>query len=168
MSGIQIHIDGLERAIKNASPELLDKPLRNFFARATIAIQNRARQNAPVDTGRLRSSIGTRVDSGNPPAWGEVGTNVQYAPYMEYGTGLFAEGPNAKGDRHFPPGGALDVWAARHGFDSGFTVAQIIGRRGGLRPRRYLRNAVKESLGDVREYVKRMAGEIADAWGKAQ
>ena len=166
MSDFRVEVEGLERVMGKVTLELLAKPLRKFFERATITVQNRARQNAPVDTGRLRSSIGTQVDSGELPTWGEVGTNVFYAPMMEYGTGLFAEGPGAKGDRHWPPAGALEVWASRHGFDSGFTVAQIIGRRGGLRPRRYLRNALKDSVNDIRAHVQRMANEIAEQWGK--
>jgi len=164
MPDISVQIIGLDRVMQKASPALLAKPMRQFFDRATIAVQNRARQNAPVDTGRLRSSITTRVDPSEVPQWGEVGTNVFYAPYMEYGTGTFAEGPNAKGGRHAPPGDALEVWASRHGFASGYVVAGIIARRGGLKPRRYLRTALKDSLNDIRGYVNRMASDIASAW----
>lgn len=57
------------------------------MVRRGILVQNRARQLAPVDTGRLRSSI--HVDS--PAVRGRrvgvrVGTNVEYALHMEFGT----------------------------------------------------------------------------------
>lgn len=163
---IQIHIDGLERLLKNTDPRILGKPLRNFFNRATITIQTKARKNAPVDTGRLRSSIGTRVDGGEVPKWGEVGTNVEYAPWMEFGTGLFAVGEGGAQPRHFPPGEGLEGWAARHGMASGYAVAGGIGKRGGLKPHLYLTKAFKDSLGEIQGLVGRIGSEIAAVWGQ--
>jgi len=49
---------------------------------ATIAVSNQAKQLSPVDTGALRRSI-THQSSG---LHGEVGTSIEYAPYIEYGT----------------------------------------------------------------------------------
>lgn len=43
-----------------------------------------AKKDAPVDTGRLRNSIGHDVDKEEPAAY--IGTNVEYAPYQEFGT----------------------------------------------------------------------------------
>lgn len=163
---VEIEIIGLEKALAKCKPALLATPLHDLFFRSTTAVQNRARVNAPVDTGRLRSSIGIELDDAEVPLWGKVGTNVAYAKAMEFGTGLLSEAPDSRHARHIPPGDALDVWARRHGFESGWEVAKIIGRRGGLRPRRYLRNALKESLGDIRGFVERAGREIADAWGK--
>lgn len=39
---------------------------------------------APVDTGRLRNSISSVVDESEKAAY--IGTNVEYAPYQEFGT----------------------------------------------------------------------------------
>lgn len=47
-----------------------------------LAIQNKARQLCPVDTGRLRSSIFMRKGED----FVEIGTNVHYAPHVEFGT----------------------------------------------------------------------------------
>lgn len=44
---------------------------------------------APVDTGRLRGSITHQVDEGEPSVY--IGTNTEYAPYVELGTGIYAE-----------------------------------------------------------------------------
>lgn len=43
-----------------------------------------------VDTGNLRGSITADVDEGNLSV--KIGTPVEYAPYVEFGTGEFAEG----------------------------------------------------------------------------
>ena len=51
------------------------------------SVEGHAKDNCPVDTGRLRASIGYNVQ--NEELF--VGTNVEYAPYVEYGTGIYAE-----------------------------------------------------------------------------
>lgn len=45
---------------------------------------------APVDTGRLRNSITHLVEDGEPAVY--IGTNMEYATYVELGTGKYAEG----------------------------------------------------------------------------
>jgi HK97 gp10 family phage protein len=51
-----------------------------------LEVQNLARALAAVDTGRLRSSIqATKGSDGNGP-FVDIGTNVEYAIYVEFGT----------------------------------------------------------------------------------
>lgn len=59
---------------------------------ACLLVENEAKQNCPVGTGELRNSISHEVE-GNEAV---VGTNVFYAPYVEYGTGLFAAAGNGR------------------------------------------------------------------------
>lgn len=157
MSETNVRIEGLDKLLKKVEPGLLNKPLRNFFKRATITVQNRARDKAPVDTGRLRSSIATEVDRRDPPKWGKVGTNVKYAPFVEFGT-----------RPHWPPPGALQPWARRHGFPTGptgdFLVRRAIARRG-TRAQPYLKPALEKSVGDIKRFLSRMADEIEAGWG---
>ena len=60
--------------IRDAAPEVLEA--------GSAMVQADAKHLAPVDTGTLRSSI-VREVKGNIAI---VGTNVEYAPYVEYGT----------------------------------------------------------------------------------
>jgi HK97 gp10 family phage protein len=53
---------------------------------AGMVVERSAKQKAPVDTGRLRSSIATRLNSSKDTVVVEVGTNVEYAPYVEFGS----------------------------------------------------------------------------------
>lgn len=48
-----------------------------------------AKDLCPVDTGLLRNSITHDVDEDELTA--QIGTNVEYAPYVELGTGIYAE-----------------------------------------------------------------------------
>lgn len=62
-----------------------------FLHRAVNLVQGVAvltlRENGNIDTGNLVGSIDTAVYQNK----GEVFTNVEYAPYIEFGTGRFAE-----------------------------------------------------------------------------
>ena len=65
-----------------------------------------------VDTGRLRNSVSHSVDDGETAVY--IGTNVEYAPYVEYGTGKYADNgqgrqspwmyQDAKGQWHWTSG----------------------------------------------------------------
>lgn len=49
-----------------------------------------AKDLAPVDTGNLRNSISHTVDEDEPAVY--IGSNVEYAAYVELGTGRYTEG----------------------------------------------------------------------------
>lgn len=55
-----------------------------------LAAEGYAKKLCPVDTGNLRNSITHVVDEDEPAAI--IGTNSEYAPYVELGTGKYAEG----------------------------------------------------------------------------
>ena len=61
----------------------LEKTLKKAMEKTVLEIEAEAKRRCPVDTGRLRSSINPKVKS---PTEGSVGTNVEYAKYVEYGT----------------------------------------------------------------------------------
>ena len=130
-------IQGLrETAEKMEQPvrDLRGEPLLQGMRDATLLVQGTARTLAPVDTGRLRASImpEVRSDPLTGSITGVVGSNVDYAPYVELGT-----------KPHFPPLAALEVWAARHG-TTARAVAMAIARRG-TKAVKYLQNAVEQN-----------------------
>lgn len=51
-----------------------------------IRVQRRAKQLCPVDTGRLRSSVAEELGQEGPVLVERIGTDVNYAPYVELGT----------------------------------------------------------------------------------
>ena len=146
-------IDGLVewRQVLWRAPAIVNQELVRSMQQATYLVESEAARRAPVDTGRLRASLTSRVRGVGTVIAGEVGTNVKYAAYMEYGTGRLTDWPGGGKGRHWPPGGKLEVWAKRHGFESGFVVARIIGLRGGLKPRRYLRGALQANESRIQQ-----------------
>lgn len=101
---------------------VLRNELATSMQRLVILGQNAAREGAPVDTGRLRNSITSRVELGGTVR-GVWGTNITYAETMEEGRRAGAP---------MPPAGALIGWMSRHGIDPSaeFVVRRAIGRHG--------------------------------------
>jgi len=66
--------------------------LTKALTKACYLVENSAKEKVPVNTGYLQRSITHEVE-GNV---GIVGTNTEYAPYIEFGTGLFAEEGNGR------------------------------------------------------------------------
>lgn len=79
-------IEGLDSL--NFKLSLLADPAmaERFLRKAGAMVERDAKRNCPVDTGQLRSSI-THEVKGDVCA---VGTNVEYAPYVHQGTGIYA------------------------------------------------------------------------------
>lgn len=65
-------------------------PVAKEMQRLLAKIERLAKQYCPVDTGRLRASITTSLDHDGTGWTGLVGSNVEYAKYVEYGTSRMA------------------------------------------------------------------------------
>ena len=84
--------------------------MRRSLERACLVVERSAKQKAPKDTGALARSITSKVEG----LEGTVYSPLEYAPYVEYGTGIFAEGGNGRktpwlyeddsGETHFTRG----------------------------------------------------------------
>lgn len=61
---------------------------RKGLERGAKKIQKNAKYLAPVKTGHLRNSIKTKSKTTQDGVEAQVFTNIEYAPYVEFGTGL--------------------------------------------------------------------------------
>lgn len=69
--------------------ERLKEIEQKLFNRMKIAaefVKDEAKRRSPVDTGNLRGSLNKEVVTEAGEIVGRVGTNVEYAGYVEYGT----------------------------------------------------------------------------------
>lgn len=119
--------------------ELTEK-LENMFSAANLEaalgkacalVEAEAKKKAPKGTGELRRSIASRVEENV----GIVFTPLEYAPYVEFGTGLFAE----EGGRKDVPWHYQDDKGEWHSTN-------------GMKPHPFLRPAFNEN----REEIKRI------------
>lgn len=90
-------MDDMEKLVNRleGSKTLMRIAVRNGVRKAGLLVEGDAKRLCPVDTGRLRSSISTETEDTADGAVSFVNTNVEYTPYMEYGTG-------EKGDPSLP------------------------------------------------------------------
>lgn len=119
-------------AVLKAKEEDIEKALETI---GKVAVRY-AKELCPVDTGNLRNSISHEVDmSDNSVA---IGTNIKYAPYVEFGIGKFAEG----GDGRPTPWAYQDPktgeWIWTHG----------------SKPQPYLRPAIDNHLQEYKDFIK--------------
>lgn len=91
MASFNVQVQGLKelRSRFKQAPETIEKQVKQIIDESVIAMQNRAKQLAPVDTGALRSSITHKPFNYKTGAMLMAGNNttVRYAPYVEFGTG---------------------------------------------------------------------------------
>ena len=150
-SAFHVKIEGAERlqeALKD--PKLLKGPIADFLKKSGAYVELAAKERAPVDTGHMKSTIAFKVKETEV----EIGTNVFYAPYVEFGT-----------RPHFPPSSALEGWARKHGFGpgGGFLVARAISRRG-TKKQPFLVPALQGAKSAIDGFLKEAINKIEAFW----
>ncbi len=125
-------------SVLGALDDIGDSPeVRNALGRACAVVERSAKQKAPKDTGALRRSITSKVEVEGNELVGTVYTPLEYAPYVEYGTGLFAE-----------EGGRKDVpWCYQDDKGDWHTTS-------GQKPQPFMRPALNENREEVIRIIK--------------
>lgn len=131
-----IRISGLNEVLDSIENLADINEYKQRLGKACALVERSAKQKAPKDTGALRRSITSAITEEQGEIVGVVFTPLEYAPYVEYGTGLFATGEG---------GGRMTAW--KYQDDKGnwhYTNGQ--------RPQPFLHPALHES----REQIKRI------------
>ncbi len=79
---INVQVLGAEEIIKALTNKDILSNVNKELSKLAIKMANRAKKATVVDTGRLRASIATQMSDLSA----EIGTNVEYAPFVEFGT----------------------------------------------------------------------------------
>lgn len=112
--------------------EAKDEAVARALETIGLVAERYAKELAPVDTGRLRNSISHEVDDSTV----YIGTNVEYAPYLEFGTGIYAEG-----------GGRATPWSYQDDKGEWHTTS-------GNQPQPFLRPALDDHISEYRDIVQ--------------
>ena len=86
-----IEFEGLTEVLRRIEDLGDTTGVRSAMGRCCALVERTAKQKAPKDTGALRNSIESQIEEIGDDVVGIVFTTLEYAPYVEYGTGLFAE-----------------------------------------------------------------------------
>ena len=89
---MNVEFEGAEKLMARLDKMSDEAALKKSLETAALLVERSAREKAPKDTGALRRSIRSKVEG----LEGIIYTPLEYAPYIEYGTGLFAEGNGRK------------------------------------------------------------------------
>lgn len=130
---MSIEFRGLEEVLDSLEQLKDTTNVEAALATACALVEKSAKQNAPKGTGELARSITSKVEN----LEGIVFTPLEYAPYVEYGTGLFAEG-----------GGRTDVpWRYQDAKGEWHTTS-------GQNPQPYMRPALNENKERIVKTIK--------------
>jgi HK97 gp10 family phage protein len=132
-----IKLEGLEVILENLDKMVDDTKIKKAMGKACALVERTAKQKAPKGNGELRRSITSKVETQGGGVVGIVFTPLEYAPYVEYGTGLFAE-----------EGGRKDVpWNYKDDEGNWHTTS-------GMMPQPYMRPALNENQEEIKRILK--------------
>lgn len=129
-----IEFEGLEKVQRRLAKKLSPEQMKETIGKACALVEREAKLKAPKDDGTLRNSIASRIVDNFT---GEVFTPLEYAPYVEYGTGLFAE-----------EGGRTDVpWVYKDEDGEWYSTS-------GQKPQPFMRPALEENREEIKRILK--------------
>lgn len=130
---MSIEFRGLEELIDRLEKIEDTQNVKQALGSACALVERSAKQGAPKGSGELRRSITSKIEG----LEGIVYTPLEYAPYVEYGTGLFAEN-----------GGRQDVpWSYKDDKGNWHSTS-------GMPPHPYMRPALNENRERIIELIK--------------
>lgn len=130
---MSVEFEGLDRIIATIDDVADVSEVKRALGKACALVESSAKQKAPKGSGELRRSITSEVNDTE----GVVFTPLEYAPYVEFGTGLFAEN-----------GGRSDVpWVYKDEKGDWYTTY-------GQHPQPYMRPALDENRQKIIQILK--------------
>lgn len=139
---IGIGISGADEILETLENLVDTSQYERAVQEACALVERTAKQKAPKGSGELRRSIASKVDKSGNDIEGIVFTPLEYAPYVEFGTGLFAEN-----------GGRMDVpWNYQDDEGNWHSTS-------GMKPQPFLRPALEENREKILRLLKGGIGE---------
>ena len=134
---MKFEIEGLEKIVERIQDMAQTQNMEKAMGKACAIVERDAIKKAPKGAGDLRRSIQSRVERDGKDIVGVVFTPLEYAPYVEYGTGLFAES-----------GGRTDVpWVYCDDKGDFYSTS-------GMKPHPYMRPALNENREKILKIIK--------------
>lgn len=128
-----IELIGLDNITKKLAKTMDSEKIKKALGKACAVVERSAKQKAPKGKGDLRREIKSKVEN----LEGIVYCPLEYAPYVEFGTGLFAEN-----------GGRQDVpWSYQDEEGNWHTTS-------GMTPKPFLRPALQENRDKVKQILR--------------
>lgn len=151
------------------APEIVRDETRKAMTRAALEVEGEAKGRAPKKTGTLRRSLHSEVQVLAGEVRGLVGTDLVYAPYVEFGTGVYHEPDPHEPWEVTPKQAKALAFKVPTGVDpmtgrASRNKATVIVRRvviQGMRARPYLAKAFEAKRAQIEAHFHRAAENIA-------
>lgn len=134
---MSIRFEGMEEILGQLEELASVSQMEKALEKACALVERSAKEKAPQGVGDLRRSITSKIENNGEEIQGVVYTPLEYAPYVEYGTGLFAE----EGGRQDVPWHYQDEKGEWHSTS-------------GQHPQPYMRPALDENREQILEILK--------------
>lgn len=134
---MSVEIEGMDKILADLEKLANAEGIENAVEKSCALVEASAKRKAPKGSGALRRSIESKVENKDTEIEGTIFTPLEYAPYIEFGTGLYAE-----------KGGRKDVpWKYKADNGKWYTTS-------GQKPQPYLRPALKENTKKIINMIK--------------
>lgn len=176
MAEIIVKFEGLDDLKKKLKSETAAAPCRRFLERSGRSVISKAKPLAPVNTGKLKKSLLSTVSNETPvPLSVTIGTNLVYAPFVEFG----------RKPGKMPPYEPINFWFRRKNkigmqkstfkrstefgdvvtsVDSTvFLIRRAIGRKG-VAEQPFLRDGTDQAKEEIQGHVTTLGREIEEAY----
>ena len=120
-----ITIKGIDSLIKKLSNISQTEQVKETMNTAVLLVHGQAKALAPVDTGNLAGSIHPKVITQGKTIIGKVYTNLSYAPFVEFGTGIKGNGTYPNKDISLSYRSTPWVYTPNDGEDFYYTEGQV-------------------------------------------
>lgn len=130
---VNFEVKNIDSVIYRMNEVVNSGNIESALGKAAAIVEASAKQKAPKGNGELRNSITSKVE-GNE---GIIYTPLEYAPYVEFGTGLFAE---VVGRKDVP-------WCYQDDKGEWHSTS-------GMKPHPYMRPALNENREKIIEIIK--------------
>lgn len=134
MADLDFRIKDNSGEVLRALPEAVEAALEAVGNQAVSHSKSIVTRESRVDTGALRNSISHLVVNSEKAV--HVGTNIEYAIFNEYGTGIYADG-----------GGRQSPWSYKD--DRGNWH-----RTRGMKPIHFLRDAIAQHIDEFKTIIE--------------
>lgn len=122
------------KSIDDATVKIISD-MKQKMNEACLVVELHAKRECPVDQGFLRASITSDIEASASEITGRIGSNLEYAPYVHNGTGIYAKDGNGR-----KTAWGYEVLAGKY---KGFHWTR------GQKPQPFLENAKAKSKGAI-------------------
>ena len=159
---MSVEFEGLEELVQKLDKLADPEQVKISVGRACALVERTAKQKAPKGSGDLRRSITSKVDVIGGTVTGIVHTPLEYAPYVEYGTGIHAEKGGRSGWWVYVEGSDKKGTGGKHYTEEeAKEVCEYLRSKGldayatnGREPTPFMRPALYENKAEIRRILR--------------